>query len=86
MLILGFTIVVTNVPSLSVDKVVEGDNMLENNRKRMVWPEQISVVLIKCISCKLSKPLQLVLDPFVRTLFTAKACLLLDKHRGFVVC
>lgn len=59
-----FTNVATNVPHLSVDKpvYVYRDELSEYGRKRMVWPEHNSVMLMKYIMLKFFKPGQLVLD------------------------
>lgn len=45
----GFPNVVMNVPRLLVDEVVYGDGLSENDRTRMVQPQQKRVWLMKDI-------------------------------------
>lgn len=45
----GFIDVVTNIPRLSANEVVNGDRMSESSQKRIMRPELNSLVLLKYI-------------------------------------
>lgn len=82
----GFTNVITNLLRLSVHEVDNGDELSENDRWSMVQTEHSSAMLIMDIVQNFSKPGQQVLDPFARTIYSAKACQLVDKNRMFIGC
>lgn len=60
--------------------------MSENGPRPVVQPEIKSVMLLKNIMCKFFEPAQVVLDPFPKTISTAKQCLLLYKHSRLLGC
>ena len=81
----GFTNVMDNIPRLPIHEVVYGERRSERNRRLMLRPEQKNVGWMKDLVAKFSRRGMLVVDPFAGTLAVAKACLMLDEHRKFVV-
>lgn len=52
----------------------------------MLLPEQKSANLLQDILCKVTKYGDLVLDACCGTIFTGRACFLLQRNRGFKGC
>lgn len=81
----SLTNVVKNVCS-HLQAVRELENLPENGRRQNVGPVHKSVVLMRDIRRKFSNLDYLMLQVLPRTLSTAKACVLLDKHKRLVGC
>lgn len=69
----GFRNVVTNISCLSVNEVVQGDELSKNCKRSMGIVEQESVVFMKDITRKFSKLGKLESDPYA-------GCFLQRRH------
>lgn len=61
-----------------------GDGQVESWLKLCVVGEADERGMDGKLISKFTKPTKLVMDPFVGTFTTTKACILLSKHRRFV--
>lgn len=68
------TKVASNVPQISVDEVVYGNDLTENGRSQKLLSEQKSAGLVRHLVPKFSKSNDFVLGAFVGTSSTAKPC------------
>jgi len=81
----GWTNVMDNIPRLPVNEVVYSTVRSDNGRRRMVRPEQKNVSWMMDIIQQYTTEGMLVLDLCCGTMSVAKACLMFNKHRRFVV-
>lgn len=68
-----FTNVVNAVPRTSVDKLVHSNWLNENGRRRMLQPEQKSVILMKYLVQKFSKPGHIAVGRLCEDFFYSKS-------------
>lgn len=81
-----FTNVVSIVLRIAVRKFVYGNKLNVKWSLENLWTEQKAVILMKKLVQQFSKPANLVLDTFARTLSTSRPYSLLDKHWRFFGC
>ena len=82
----GTSNVVTNIPRIQPSDILYREETNENGRPFMWRPEQKSIPMLKDIIVRMTKPGATVVDTFAGTCATAKACLMLKKHRKFIGC
>lgn len=74
---------ITHLPLEEQIIVLEREGAGQNRATR---PEQKSAAGVKDIVRTFSQPVHVVLDPCVGTFATAKACMMLPRHRRFIGC
>lgn len=77
----GSTNVLTNVQLPTVNEVVYGQKLSKNDQVCIVSLEQKSVMLMRDIVQKFSKPGHSVLDSFLGPFYTSNTSLFWEKHR-----
>lgn len=79
-----FIKVVCNTLRESTNEVLIDGDSSKFGRKQIVRPEKNIITQINDLVRRISKPEQLVLDPFAGRLSTDKACLVVEKNSCFV--
>ena len=80
----GWTCTTDNIPRLTAVEKVYSDTRGENNRRLLLRPEQKTLASLKTTIDKYSQPGGLVMDQFAGWFSTARACMLLPRHRRSV--